>query len=208
MLGYNKVFYKLGDIMFICAGESEQFVFAKSIGIGLTSSSISLTRICLQYAPKELIFIGSAGCYCKDWHIGDIAYSYCATQIELSFLENKTYTPIDNSIKLDFMSNVSHETLTNNWSCALEKIPQVIVNSSNYITKINSYNDMMIHAGITLENMEFFSVLKVAQYFQIPCIGIFCVSNFVGTQAHEEFMKNHELVKIKLHDFVTKQYFK
>ena len=192
--------------MFICAGESEQFIFAKSIGIGLVSSAMGLTKLCFQYAPKELIFIGSAGCYRADWHIGDMAYSYCATQIELSFLDNNTYTPIDNSVKLDFCGNVSHETFTNSWQDTLKKLPQVIVNSSNYITKTNTYNSMMSHAGITLENMEFFSVLKVAQYFQIPCIGIFCVSNFVGMQAHEEFIKNHELVKTKLHDFIAKQH--
>ena len=62
---------------------------------------------------------------------------------------------------------------------------------------------MMSHANITLENMEFFSVLKVAQYFQISCIGIFCVSNFVGKNAHNEFIENHMLVKTKLHDFIT-----
>lgn len=190
--------------MFICAGESEQFIFAKNIGIGLISSAINLTKLCLQYLPKELIFIGSAGCYSADWNIGDMAYSSCATQIELSFLDDNTYTPIDNSIKLNLLVNVSHETLTSGWYYALKKIPQVIVNSSNYITKTNIYNNMMCCAGITLENMEFFSVLKVAQYFQIPCIGIFCVSNYIGPQSHDEFIKNHESVKAKLHDFITK----
>lgn len=189
--------------MFICAGESEQFVFAKSIGIGLVSSAIGLTRLCLQHAPKELIFLGSAGCYRADWNIGDMAYSYCATQIELSFLDNKSYTPIDNIIKLDAVKNVSCETfLTNIHS----KLPQVVVNSSNYITNTDIYNNMMCHAGIALENMEFFSVLRVAQYFQIPCVGIFCISNFVGTQAHEEFIKNHDLIKTKLHNLLHNRF--
>lgn len=192
--------------MFVCAGESEQFAFAKSIGIGLISSAMELTRLCIHYAPREIVFIGSAGCYHSNWSIGDIAYSCSATQIELSFLDNNSYTPIDNFIKLNLDSNVSHETLTNNWNNLLKKIPQVVVNSSNYITKTSVYNTMMINAGITLENMEFFSVLKVANFFQIPCIGIFCVSNFVGTQAHEEFIKNHKLVKAKLHSFITKQF--
>ena len=189
--------------MYICAGESEQFVFAKSIGIGLVSSAIGLTKLCLQYAPKELVFIGSAGCYDESLRIGDMAYSYSATQIELSFLDNHSYTPIDNSVKLELKDNVSHETFIQNLHDKIQKLPQVIVNSSNYITNTNKYNAMMSHANITLENMEFFSVLKVAQYFQIPCIGIFCVSNFVGKNAHNEFMENHTLVKTKLHDFIT-----
>ncbi len=192
--------------MFICAGASEQFIFAKSIGIGLIASAIELTKLCLQYAPKELIFLGSAGCYNEKWHIGDMAYSYHATQLELSFLDNNAYTPIDNSIKLQLTHNVSCETLIGDWQHTFTTLPQVIVNSSNYITNTNIYNAMICNAGITLENMEFFSVLKIAQYFQIPCIGIFCVSNFVGKYAHEEFIANHTFIKTKLYDFITKYY--
>lgn len=190
-------------MMFICAGESEQFVFAKNIGIGLIDSAIGLTKICLQYAPKELVFLGSAGCYNPNWNIGSMAYSYTATQIELSFLDDHAYTPIDNSVGLEINNNVSHETFIQGLHNEIQKLPQVVVNSSNYITNTDQYNIMMYHANITLENMEFFSVLKVAQYFQIPCIGIFCVSNFVGKNAHNEFMQNHSFVKTKLHDFIT-----
>lgn len=189
--------------MFICAGDSEQFAFAKSIGIGLVSSAIGLTRICLQYAPKELIFLGSAGCYNDKLSILSMAYSYSATQIELSFLDEHAYTPIYNSIKLEQNKNVSHETFLKNLHYKVKNLPQVVVNSSNYITNTDKYNAMMNHANITLENMEFFSVLRVAQYFEIPCIGIFCVSNFVSKNSHEEFIKNHTIVKAKLHDFVA-----
>ena len=67
--------------MFICAGESEQFIFAKNIGIGLISSAINLTKLCLQYLPKELIFIGSAGCYTSTTHhiIINICFCYIIT---------------------------------------------------------------------------------------------------------------------------------
>ncbi len=191
--------------MFICAGKLESFEFAKSIGIGLIDSSIELTRICLQQVPKSLIFLGSAGSYNENVNIGDIYYSFKATQIEISYLQNKSYTPIDNAIEISHNLNVSCETF-NKLSNKLANIKQATINSSNYITSTSKYNSTMINIGITLENMEFFSVLKVSQIFKIPCIGIFCVSNFVNESAHEEFIKNHYLIKEKLKDFISNFY--
>ncbi len=189
--------------MFICAGNTESFNFAKSIGIGLVDSSIELTRICLQNLPKSLIFLGSAGSYDNSINIGDIYYSFRATQIELSYLQNQSYIPIDNAIECSYNINVSCETFIK-LQKKLKNTKQATINSSNYITKTSRYNPMILNAGILLENMEFFSVLKVAQFFQIPCIGLFCVSNFVGENAHNEFIKNHNAIKQKLNNFIVK----
>ena len=49
--------------MIICAGGNENFPFAKAIGIGLIESAINLTRICLEFQPKEIIFIVTCGLY-------------------------------------------------------------------------------------------------------------------------------------------------
>ncbi|RDU62608.1 purine-nucleoside phosphorylase [Helicobacter didelphidarum] len=187
--------------MFICVGDNESFSFAKNVGIGLIESAIGTTKICLQHTPKRLIFIGSAGSYDSDISIGEIFYSFCATQIELSFLEGKSYTPIENSIQMESFKIVSHET-KNTHTVNTLGVLQAIVNSSNYITKTSEFNQLMLRANIQLENMEFFSVLKVAQYFEIPCFGIFCVSNFVHENSHEEFLQNHHSVKKKLKHFV------
>ncbi len=43
--------------------------------------------------------------------------------------------------------------------------------------------------------MEFFSVLKVAQEFNIPAGGVFCITNYTNKNAHEDFLKNHEKAK-------------
>ena len=37
--------------------------FTKSIGVGLVSSAINLTKICLFNRPEFILFIGSAGSY-------------------------------------------------------------------------------------------------------------------------------------------------
>lgn len=191
--------------MFVCAGRNENFSFAKSIGVGLIESAIEMTQICMRYAPKQIIFVGSAGSYDDSIGIGEMFYSFCATQLELSFLENKSYTPLDNSVEMQSFTNVSHETLVKQEIESL-KIPKVVVNSSNYITCTSRFNAVMLHAGITLENMEFFSILKVSQHFNIPSFGVFCVSNYVGENAHNEFIANHNQVKERLIQFYTKNF--
>ena len=53
--------------------------------------------------------------------------------------------------------------------------------------------------------MEFFSVLKVAQEFNIPAGGVFCITNYTNKNAHEDFMKNHEKAKELLSLHVKKR---
>lgn len=60
----------------------------------------------------------------------------------------------------------------------------------------------MYRAGILLENMEFFSVLKTADYFKIPSLGVFCVTNYCDKNAHEDFLKNKNMAQEKLERFV------
>ena len=40
--------------------------------------------------------------------------------------------------------------------------------------------------------MEFFSVLKVAQEFNIDALGIFVVTNYTNQDAHQDFISNHK----------------
>ena len=40
--------------------------------------------------------------------------------------------------------------------------------------------------------MEFFTVLRVAQEFDIPAAGIFVVTNYCDKNAHNDFKKNHK----------------
>jgi len=83
--------------MIVCAGEIENFDFAKPIGIGLLQTAITLSRICMQEKPKEIVFIGTAGSY-GSYKVFDIIESKSASNIELSFLNKDSYTPIKNTI--------------------------------------------------------------------------------------------------------------
>jgi nucleoside phosphorylase len=177
--------------MIVCAGNGEEFSFAHPIGVGLVESTINLTRLALFDKPEFLIFVGSAGSY-GEAKIFDIKRSLIASNIENSFWLNDSYTPLDNVIEAKKIKG--------------EDDSSIIVNSSNYITTNPKYGKYYLKHNIHLENMEFFSVMKVAQEFEIPVLGIFVVTNFTDKDAHKEFISNHDKAKRILSEYMFDRY--
>ena len=170
--------------MIICAGNNETFDFAQAMGVGLIETTMNLTRLCLFDKPEFLLFIGSAGSY-GDAKIFDIVESKTASNIELAFLNSDAYTPLDNVVS----TNTTNKK-------------DIVVNSSNYISTNETLTKKFLNFGVGIENMEFFAVLKVAQEFDIPAGGVFCITNFTNENAHEDFLKNHKKAKILLEEHV------
>jgi len=138
--------------------------------------------------PEFLLFVGSAGSYGKH-NIFDIVESKTASNIELAFLNSDAYTPLDNVVS----------TNTDN------TVKDIIVNSSNYISTNQELTKKFLSFGVAIENMEFFSVLKIAEEFNIPAGGVFCITNYTNKTAHEDFLKNHEKAKELLSLHVKKR---
>ena len=174
--------------MIICAGGNEQFSFARSVGIGLIDSAITLTKIMLLEQPKYLLFVGSAGSYGR-LPLLEVFESTKASNIELSLLQAQSYTPLDNMLCDE---NVSHETKT--------------VNSSNYITTDSKLSEQFIALDIDLENMEFYSVLKVAQHFGIQAKAILVTTNYCHKSAQNEFSLNHRQALKRLESYTRECY--
>ncbi len=175
--------------MIVCAGRNETFPFAFPIGVGMVESAINLTRLALFDPPDTLLFIGTAGSYGK-YKPFDIVRATAAANVEYAFVQNAAYTPIDNVIDLE-TADVSRETN-----------PKIIVNSSNYITTDFNAAQKFRKLGLEIENMEFFSVMSVAKEFDIPVAGIFVVTNYCDTNAHEDFLANHTEAKKLLTDYL------
>ena len=213
--------------MFLCAGDNESFSFAKSVGVGLIDSAFNIGKILSLDIPEHLIFIGSAGSYSRDIAIFDIFHSFSGANIELSMVEENSYTPINNFVKMEMGSgqfgiypdfgykklSVSHETKNSHFNSAVESytdshISHVVVNCSNYITTNWEVATKLYRAGFSLENMEFFSILRAAQLYRIPCVGIFCVTNYCDKNAHSDFIKNHAKAKGLLEKYVRENYAK
>ena len=172
--------------MIICAGKTEQFDFARPVGIGMMEVAINLSRMCAVQKPKFLLFVGTAGSY-GEKNIFDIIESKTAANIENSFFTSGSYSPLDNVISTS--EDVSRET---------------IVNSSNYISRDKSIGKHYLAQNIHLENMEYFAVLKVAQSFGISAGGIFIVTNYCDENAHEDFLKNQKEAMDKLTAYIKK----
>jgi len=173
--------------MILCAGNNETFDFATPIGVGLIDSAINLTRLCLVHKPEFLLFVGSAGSY-GGHTIHEIVESKTAANIELGFLDQNAYTPIDNVV-----------------SAQTENVKDVIVNSSNYITTSEKAMEKFRALGLGCENMEFFSVMRVAQVFGIPAGGVFCVTNYCDANAHRDFVANHGFAKVLLREYLKEK---
>ena len=173
--------------MIICAGNNETFSFAQPMGVGLVETAMNLTRLCLFDKPEFLLFVGSAGSY-GEKKIFDVVESKTASNIELAFLSNDAYTPLDNVVS-------ANET----------NVKDVVVNSSNYISTNKELTKNFLKFGVGIENMEFFSVLKIAEEFNIPAGGVFCVTNYTDANAHEDFLKNHEKAKKLLEAHIKKR---
>ncbi len=164
--------------MIICAGNNETFEFATPMGVGLIETAMNLTRLCMFDKPEFILFVGSAGSY-GEHNIFDIIESKTASNIELAFLSGDAYTPLNNVVS-------TNEDKTKK---------DVIVNSSNYISTNKELTSKFLDLGVGIENMEFFSVLKIAEEFNIPAGGVFCITNFTNKEAHADFSKNHEKAK-------------
>lgn len=173
--------------MIICAGNNETFNFAQPMGVGLVETAMNLTRLCLFDKPEFLLFVGTAGSY-GDAKIFDIIESKTAANIELAFLSNDAYTPIDNVVS----------TNTTN-------VKDIVVNSSNYISTNEALTKNFLKFGVGIENMEFFAVLKIAEEFNIPAGGVFCVTNYTNANAHDDFLKNHDKAKELLDEHVKRR---
>jgi len=173
--------------MVVCAGNSENFDFAQPMGVGLIETAMNLTRLCLFDKPEFLLFVGTAGSY-GEAQIFDIIESKTAANIELAFLSKDAYTPLENVVTTNEINK-----------------KDIIVNSSNYISTNDALSKRFLNFGIGIENMEFFAVLKIAQEFNIPAGGLFCVTNFTNANAHEDFLKNHDKAKELLSEHFKKR---
>ena len=167
--------------MIVSAGNNETFPFATPIGVGLIESAMNLTRLCLFDKPEYILFIGSAGSY-GEKNIFDIVESSNSSNIELSFFRDDAYTPIDNVLRCEDTKFKS----------------DTIVNSSNYISTNKELSKEFENYGIGIENMEFYSVVKIAQEFEIDVKGIFIVTNYTDKNAHQDFISNHKVAMDKL----------
>lgn len=159
--------------MILCAGRSENFNFAKQIGVGLVEAAIGAALLAKD-STEPLIFIGTAGSYnVNTADIGSTVFVQKACQFEL---RGESLFPQEIAVNIpDF---VSRETT---WS---------ICNSSSYITTSQEDAILFSKLGADIENMELFSVFSVAKKFNLQAVGILYITNVCNENARSDYAKN------------------
>jgi len=189
--------------MIVCAGNIEQFDFAKPVGIGLENVAINLTRMCMREKPSFLFFVGTAGSY-GGKEIFEIVEAQKATQIEQSMITGDAYTPLEDVVQgitsLEDMADMNFSFFSDQYVSR-----ETVVNSSNYITTNEAAGVWYRQKGIHLENMEFYAVLKVSKAFNIPAAGVFIVTNYCNKEAHSDFKKHHQEAMNRLTQYMKEK---
>jgi len=176
--------------MIVCAGRTEVFDFATTIGVGLIESAINLTRLVLEQNPSEIVFIGSCGSF-GGLEPLEIITSCEAANVEHSALSESAYSPLELQEK---SKNIQSDLDSN-----------VIINSSNYITTSQDMAKKLATHGMDAENMEFYSVLRTAREFGVHAYGVFVVTNYCDENAHADYLKNLPQAKKILEDYCKKE---
>lgn len=153
--------------MIISAGITETYDWAIPVGIGF-NAAIKLSELIIKNNPKRIIFVGSMGLYSKDYELFSLFEFDNANNIELSFLNKQSYTPLENTINSK-------------------------LNSSNFICKDFSLaNKMYKQYAFIGENMEAYGLFACAKYFNINAKAILIATNYCDEFAHETYMKNYK----------------
>lgn len=162
--------------MIISAGITETYDWATPVGVGF-NAAIKLSELIMKNNPKRIVFVGSMGLYSKDYELFSIHRFNAASNVELSVLDDLSYSPI------------------------MQQIYKI--NSSNYICK-NYEKAQKMHSqyGFIGENMEVFAIFETAKYYKIPAIAYLIATNYCDETAHEEYLKNYELANAKLEDYL------
>ncbi len=211
--------------LIVCAGQNENFSFAKSIGVGLVEASIGLSELVRAKKPERLIFIGTCGLYNKRAenendlnlaHFGE--KSLTNERDKLLIKKGKKSLISEPATKLLEIYESAHcfhieaSKLTSGFYSPAECEINLNVsyetkkcNSSNYICTDENIAAKFANLGLELENMESFAVLSVAKHFKIPATCFLCATNFCDTNAHQIFLQNHAQAKKNLEYFLQEK---
>ena len=207
--------------LIVCAGKSENFSFAKSIGVGLVEASVGLSELVLVQKPEKLIFIGTCGLYNKPLKNGLNLANFADKSLTKNGKkpltneksESKPATTLLEIYESAHCFNIEASKLTNDFYSPAECEINLNVsyetkkcNSSNFICTDEKIAMKFASLGLELENMESFAVLSVAKHFGISAICFLCATNFCDTKAHEFFLRHHAQAKKNLENFLQEKH--
>lgn len=146
-------------------------------GIGMLNTSISLTKKLSDREYDLVINLGVAGSFNKDVKIGGVVEVVEEKISEIGYEEDGGFSEF---------SDFSIETIFSNPSKTdLKKVKSITVNTVH--GNENSIDQIVKRLNPDIENMEGAAIFQVCKIFNIPCIQIRAISNYVERRNKESW---------------------
>lgn len=201
--------------VFVCAGVSEEFDFATSIGVGLVESAgrLSLLLNSLGGGLEEVVFVGSCGFYIRGDKeaeklpkLLEVFEVFHAANLEASGVLNLAYSPLLAPLK-EFGSKANGgKNSTSQQASKSPQIPYNTINSSNFITTDEGLSKLFANHFLG-ENMELYAVGQIAQMFKLKWRGVMCGTNFCDKNARKTYLANLAAAKENLLKYLKENFF-
>lgn len=171
------------DELYISKSKKFKVLFHQS-GVGMLSSAVSLTQLCLEEKPSLIIQVGIAGCFNKNIPLNTVFTIKDEMLADLGVEEENNWKDIFD-LKLEKSSYFPFEKrkLTNQHLNELNflKLKEVNAVTVNQITTSKKrIKQIEKKYAPLLESMEGAALHYACKKFQIPFIQIRSVSNYVG----------------------------
>jgi len=177
--------------VFVCAGRTEVFEFAKSVGVGMVEAALGVAEILRESKFDEVVFVGTCGLYDKRDELLKIYEVFKVENLEMSGVLSLAYSPLfemTEKIKSVIKTpNVSRETF----------------NSSNFITT-DAKTAQKFSSFFVGENMELYGVKVACERAGVAWRGILCATNYCDQNAHKNYVKNIKEAKKRLEKYIER----
>ncbi|NUQ82341.1 MAG: hypothetical protein HUU10_12085 [Bacteroidetes bacterium] len=157
-------------------------------GVGPVEAAIHTTRYITSLHPAEIFFIGTAGSYPNRFlSPGDVVIPFSYRFGDVATAMGNSYMPDPQPSELSFERH-----------CQLPhypfKVKNGVVLTTPSITRETSASvALRDFYRADAEQLEVFSVARVAAYFHISFTAILGISNLVGPDSHSQWKANEEM---------------
>lgn len=171
----------------IALKKQKNIVFSTT-GIGFTQAAAKTTEALLKIKPKQVIFVGSSGAYSKKIPLLTIVCALESKIADYVFASKKSYNPKNylHSFKAD------NKLIKQLKSTKDNQIFFSAIYSSISITKDQSIAQRFLEKDHYFENLELYGVAQACSNLEIPWNAISVVTNYIGKNAHLEWLKNYQ----------------
>tara|TARA_B100000683_G_scaffold90996_1_gene90133 strand:- start:9877 stop:10455 length:579 start_codon:yes stop_codon:yes gene_type:complete len=159
--------------------QKEKFTFGDVLitGVGMLNTAIVLTKKLSEEKYDLVINLGIAGSFKESIKIGDVVEVFEEKISEIGYEDKNEFAEFaDFSLKTVFRNN-SHTDL--------KQVKSITVNTVHGNEK--SIKNIVRRLNPDIENMEGAAVFKVCEIFNISCIQIRAISNFVEKRNKENW---------------------